>query len=117
MRREVELYFNESDGSRFWAYTPEARMRCGHRGEMELPQDNNEALEVVWEIFNRDDRPNRTFERSLSMGDVVTFDCTHSFAVTGSGFREVGLMSGDEIVTALDYHEPPHSVPRARIGS
>lgn len=112
MRRQVELYFNESDGSRFWSYVPEARMRCGERSEMELPERDGGALDEIWALFNADDRPNGRYERSLSVADVITLDGKKSYAVTSTGFREVELLSADEVVRAVDFDQPGHEVKK-----
>lgn len=108
--RTVELYFNESDGSRFWSYQPEAEMRCGERREMDLPADDFEALQEVWFFFNRDDRPNGDYERSLSMGDVITLDRAKSYAATGVSFREVDTLTGYPLITSLEWNRPRHRV-------
>lgn len=108
--RTVELYFNESDGSRFWSYMPDAEMRCGERREMDLPDDDLSALQEVWVLFNRDDRPNRDSERSLSMGDVITLDGKVSFTATGTSFRPVDILTGHPIITCLEWNRPRHRV-------
>lgn len=40
-----------------------------------IEEDNeNAALDELWNIFNKDDRPNRLGMRSLSMSDVVVIN-------------------------------------------
>lgn len=85
-------------------------MRCGERREMELPEDDLSALQEIWVFFNRDDRPNGDYERSLSMGDVITLDGQKSYAATGASFREVDTLTGYPLITSLKWSRPRHRV-------
>jgi len=97
--RNVELYLNETEGSMFWAYTPKAMMRCAYRGVINLPDDNQLALSVLFGLFNRDQRPDGYRDRSLSVGDVVTLDSDTSWAVDAVGFTELDrVYTGDPLV-------------------
>lgn len=110
--RQVELFFNQSDASRFWSYVPEARMRCAERRLMDLPEDDRTALDEVWIFFNQDERPNANYDRCLAVGDVVTLDERDSYAVSAAGFRRVPLLTGGERLTADQWTEQPHRVTR-----
>jgi hypothetical protein len=99
LKRQVELYVNETVGSMFWAYHPDAILRCAYRGTMELPADDQQALNQIFSAFNRDERPDGYRDRSLSVGDVVTLDSQSSYAVAGVGFEPLGrVRTGDGLV-------------------
>ena len=83
----------------FWAYAPEAVLRCAYRGVIDLPENDQMALESLFGLFNRDLRPDGYRDRSLSVGDVVTLDEDTSFAVDAIGFTELPrVYTGDPLI-------------------
>ena len=103
--RSVEIYINESIGSMFLAWSEEAMMRCAWRGEMDLPEDDQQALDVIFSVFNDDQRPEGYQDRSLSVADVVTLDGSRSWAVAGVGFKEIGLLTGQALQNPEQWNE------------
>ena len=103
--RSVEIYLNETIGSMFIAWTEQAELRCAWRGELELPLDDEAALDVIWQQFNADQRPAGYQDRSLSVADVITLDGSKSWAVNALGFRSIPLLSGAEIQTFDEWSE------------
>jgi hypothetical protein len=108
----VTVYFNESRGSRFVAYTPTADMQASRyyvkrRLTLEIPASATTSelavaaaiAEAVFAAGNRDDRPNGRYERSISVGDVIVvhgpgyLSPSRRFAVETDGCR---LLSDDE---------------------
>ena len=71
MKYGTNVYFNEKRGASFDGYKhgdPLALSRVVIFPEAESAE---EAADQVFELLNRDDRPNAKVERSLSVGDVV----------------------------------------------
>jgi hypothetical protein len=103
--RSVEIYLNETIGSMFIAWTEQAEMRCAWRGELELPLDDEAALDVIWQQFNADQRPDGYQDRSLSVADVITLDGSKSWSVNALGFSSITLLSGAGVQTFDEWSE------------
>lgn len=57
--------------------------------EIEGPYAEDEAaLAEIWRYFNADDRPNGSYQRSLSVGDVIYLEGT-VYAIESVGFRRL----------------------------
>lgn len=117
--RTVELYLNETVGSMFWGYHPDARFRCAYRGRLTLPAADQAALNELFHLFNQPVRPDSYIDRSLSMADVVTLDGQVSHAVAGVGFCELDrLYTGDDVVSFDEWEAGPgrtrHTLPESR---
>lgn len=110
--RQVEVYLNVTFGSAFMAYLPSDRMRCAWRGTVDLPEDNDAALAILWARFNMDPDPDDPDniragflrmpgyeDRSVSCADVITLDGSQSYAVEGVGWKALDdPRTSDEVV-------------------
>jgi hypothetical protein len=63
-------------------------MKMSWEGDLHGLVSTPELLEHLFEMFNRDERPNGQIAHSLSIGDVVVLDGV-AFAVVAIGFAAV----------------------------
>lgn len=65
----------------------------------EQEPDDREDLtlcEEIWQLHNRDNRPDGRMAPSLSVGDVIELQCG-SYSVCGEGFVRVEMLATDQI--------------------
>ena len=66
--------------------------------------DDSHILEVIFEILNRDNRPNRSKFRSLSVGDVVTLshkgDAHTARRITSYAVEPIGFKALSGVIQA-----------------
>lgn len=80
-------YFNQAHGSMLYGYSPGDDLVPTALDEIVTREQTPEgAASVVFELLNRDDRPNGRIERSLSVGDVVRVDVPADHD-GGTGYR------------------------------
>lgn len=89
-------FFNDTPGSRFWRYEDGNTLVQSKLEPFFVQGDTPEqAAEMVFRVLNYDTRPNGSYERSLSAGDVVKLtprngkDVHIWMAVEGIGFRQI----------------------------
>ena len=93
----VQIHFNETPEHRFSGFEHGDTLVPSKLEPFRLASPSPESVaEDVFALFNRDDRANGSFERSVSVGDVIqltqelpTGEIHIWMAVEGSGFRQV----------------------------
>ena len=77
------------------------RLVRGYMSTTPLEQDSDDRddlllCEEIWQLHNRDNRPDGQMAPSLSVGDVIELP-GGSYSVCGEGFAQVEMLATDQI--------------------
>lgn len=106
MRKNIQIYINQTVGSAFLGINHRAELRRRYQAIMEFPNKytDSQVLNEVHRVFNLE-HPSDYTGSSLSVADVVTLNDGASYEVAELGFTKLPfLVTGDTYI--VNFPEP-----------